>query len=261
MLFLVLNTALSLTTLVVLLWIVHEYIRARREIGKLSSLLHTKTLRKQMDDLLEGLLAEETTVVQPAAAAAEQPQPTTAAQRERLATIVAGGQARQYLGKAWSVEEIDALGDDEVGKLYARYEARLWAAMTKTLGQAALQLYTTVVTMFLPIPPENRQPLMEDLESDPFVGHALNSTACELYYRYGKPLAPITAALTTTKYCQFGHQCPRRIEEDGLERQQCDSTGGVAPAGDSHTGGLGGGCRGAGFEGDCRDDAVTQPVV
>ena len=59
MLFLVLNTALSLTTLVVLLWIVHEYIRARREIGKLSSLLHTKTLRKQMDDLLEGLLAEE----------------------------------------------------------------------------------------------------------------------------------------------------------------------------------------------------------
>ena len=179
MLFLVLNTALSLTTLVVLLWIVHEYIRARREIGKLSSLL------------------------QPAAAAAEQPQPTTAAQRERLATIVAGGQARQYLGKAWSVEEIDALGDDEVGKLYARYEARLGAAMTKTLGQAALQLYTTVVTMFLPIPPENRQPLMEDLESDPFVGHALNSTACELYYRYGKLLAPITAALTTAKYCQF----------------------------------------------------------
>ena len=195
MLFLVLNTALSLTTLVVLLWIVHEYIRARREIGKLSSLLHTKTLRKQMDDLLEGLLAEETTVVQPAAAAAEQPQPTTAAQRERLATIVAGGQARQYLGKAWSVEEIDALGDDEVGKLYARYEARLGAAMTKTLGQAALQLYTTVVTMFLPIPPENRQPLMEDLESDPFVGHALNSTACELYHRYGKLLAPITASV------------------------------------------------------------------
>ena len=99
MLFLVLNTALSLTTLVVLLWIVHEYIRARREIGKLSSLLNTKTLRKQKDDLLEGLLAEETTVVQPAAAAAEQPQPTTAAQRERLATIVAGGRPDSTLGR------------------------------------------------------------------------------------------------------------------------------------------------------------------
>ena len=218
MLFLVLNTALSLTTHVVLLWGVGEYIRARQEIRKLISLLHTK-----MDDLLDGLLAEETTaaVAPLQSTTAAQPQPTTAAKRERLATIVAGGQARQYLGKAWSAEEIDALGDDEVGKLYARYEARLGAAMTKTLGRAAIQLYTSVVSMFLPIPPENRQPLLEDLESDPFVGHALNSTACELYYRYGKLLAPITAALTTAKYCQFGHQCPRRIEEDELERQQC----------------------------------------
>ena len=226
--------------------------------------MHTKTLRKQMDDLLEGLLAEETagTVVKPTPEAAAQPQPTTTAQpqpttaaeqRERLAIIASGGQARQYLGKAMSVEEIDALGDDEVRKLYAR--------MTKTLGKAALQFYTAVATIFLPIPPENRKPLMEDLESDPFVGHALTNTACELYYRYGKLLAPMTAALTTAKYCQFGHQCPRRIEEDGLERQQCDSTGGVALTGDSHAGGLGGGCRGAGFEGDCRDDAVTQPAV
>ena len=94
MLFVVLNTALSLTTLVVLLWGVGKYIRVRRQIRKLISLLHTKTLRMQMDDLLEGLLAEETagTAVEPAAAA--QPGPTTAAQRERLATIAAGGQAR-----------------------------------------------------------------------------------------------------------------------------------------------------------------------
>ena len=164
----------------------------------------------------------------------------TAAQRERLATIAAGVQARQYLGKAWTVEEIDALGDDEAGKLYACYEARLGAAMTKTLGRAALHLNTAAASLLLPIPPENQKPLMEELESDPFVGHALTSTACELYYRYGKLLAPITAALTTVKYCQFGHQCARRIEEDG-GGQQCDGdthAGGDIPAG-------AGGCCGA----------------
>ena len=261
MLFTVLNTALSLTTLVVLLWIVHEYIRARREIRKLISLLHTKTSRKKMDDLLDGLLADETEVVQPEAAAVVQPAvpqlTTVAEQRDRLAIIAAGGQARQYLGKSMSVEEIDKMGDDEVRKIYTRNEARLGVCMTKTLGKAALQLYTTVATMFLPIPPENRQPLMEDFESDPFVGHALTSTVCELYYRYGKLLAPITAALTTAKYCQFGHQCPRRIEEDGLERQQCDSTGGVAPASDldGATVSTGATC----FQGDGRD--VTQPAA
>ena len=253
MLLLVLNTALSLTTLVVLLWGVVLYIRARREIRKLISLLHTKKLRKQMDDLLEGLLTEETTTKPASISSADALSQEVAEQRERLATIAVGGQARQYLGKAWSLEEIDALSDDEVGKLYARYEARLGAAMTKTLGHAILQLYTIAVSTFLPIPPENQMPLLQDLESDPFVGHAITSTACGLYYRYGELLAPITAALTTAKYCQFGHQCPRRMEEDGLERQQCDTTSG-ANAGDTHAGGG----RGASFEGD---DAGTQPAV
>ena len=182
-----------------------------------------------------------------------------AEQRDRLTIIAAGGQARKYLGKSLSVEEIDKMDDDEVRKIYTRYEARLGVCMTKTLGKAALQLYATVATMFLPIPPENRQPLMEDLESDLVVDRVLNSTACELYYRYGNLLAPITVALTTAKYCQFGHQCPKNIEEDGLDRQQCAFTGGVA--GDNHSGAsdLDGATVSTCFEGDGRD--VTQLAV
>ena len=227
MLLTILNTALSLTTLVVLLWVVHQYIKARREIRKLITLLHTKTFEKKMDDLLDGLLANETEVQAPAAPSVPAvPQPTTVAeQRDKLAIIAAGGQAKKYLGKSLSVEEIDNMDDDEVRKLHTRYEARLGVCMTKTLGKAALQLYTTLATK---LPPENRQPLMEDLESDLIVDRVLNRTACELYYRYGNLLAPITVALTTAKYCQFGHRCPKNIEEDGLERQQCDSAVGFA---------------------------------
>ena len=260
MLLTILNTALSLTTLVVLLWVVHQYIKARREIRKLITLLHTKTFEKKMDDLLDGLLANETEVQAPAAPSASVPavpQPTTVAeQRDKLAIIAAGGQARKYLGKSLSVEEIDKMDDDEVRKIYNRYEARLGVCMTKTLGKAALQLYTTVATMFLPIPPENRQPLMEDL----IVDRVLNSTACELYYRYGNLLAPITVALTTAKYCQFGHRCPKNIEEDGLERQQCDSA--VGFAGDNHAAGAAGDNQADGatvstcFEGDGPQPAV-----
>ena len=77
-----------------------------------------------------------------------------------------------------------------------RYEARSGAAMTKTLG---------VVFMFLPIPAENQQGLITDLKGDPFVGHAFSSATCELYHCYGMFLAPLTAALTTIKHCQFGH--------------------------------------------------------
>ena len=162
--------------------------------------------------------------------------------RERLAALAAGGQAKQYLGRAWTVEQIDSLGEDEVEKLYARYEARLGAAMTKTLGQAALQLYTSMAGMFLPIPPENKQALMADLEADPFVSHALGGATCELYHRYGMFLAPLTAALTTAKYCQFGHQSPVSItvplvsanfakDGDGGEPDSCTRPGQTEGAG------------------------------
>ena len=56
-----------------------------------------------------------------------------------------GGQAGRYgllaHGKALTASHIEVLDDSEIERLYARYEARLGAAMTKTLGSAALQLY------------------------------------------------------------------------------------------------------------------------
>ena len=110
--------------------------------------------------------------------------------RERLASVAAGWervQAGRYgllaHGKALTASHIEELDDYEIERLYARYEARLGAAMTKTLGSAALQLYAGVVSMFLPIPAENQPGLIADLEGDPFVGHALSSAFCELYHR------------------------------------------------------------------------------
>ena len=95
--------------------------------------------------------------------------------REKLASVAAGGQAGRYgllaHGKALIASHIEDLDGSEIERLYARYEARLGAAMTKTLGSAALQLYVGVVSMFLPIPAENQPGLIADLEGDPFVGH------------------------------------------------------------------------------------------
>ena len=87
------------------------------------------------------------------------------------------------------------------------------AAMTKTLGFAALQLYAGSVSMFLPIPAEKQPGLIADLKGEPFVGHALSIVTCELYHCYGMFLAPLTTALTTVKHCQFGHRCPAAIND------------------------------------------------
>ena len=56
------------------------------------------------------------------------------------------------------------------------------AAMTKTLGSAAHQLYAGVAAMFLPI--ENQPGLIADIDSDPFVGHTLSSATCAALLEY-----------------------------------------------------------------------------
>jgi len=152
------------------------------------------------DELIDQLLVEKDIgqSVDPATT-----QVDTVAKREKLAALAAGGKATQYLGRALTPDQIDGMAGKEIEKLYARYEARLGAAVTKTLGACALQLYTSAASMFLPIPLENQPKLVADLEADPFVYHALSAATCELYHRYGMYLAPLTAALTTAKHCQF----------------------------------------------------------
>ena len=55
---------------------------------------------------------------------------------------MAGGLAGQYglvvRGKAFTADQTDAPDNTEIEKLYARYEVRLGAAMTKMLGSAVL---------------------------------------------------------------------------------------------------------------------------
>ena len=150
------------------------------------------------DELTEQMLQEETT--------RDELPKSDNNRRERLIALIAGGKGGQYLGSSYTTDKIDKMTDDEVDKLYARYEARLGAVMTKTLGSSVLQLFASIAGMLLPIPPDNQSKLVQDLDEDPFVGHALSTACCELYHKYGMFLAPLTAAITTAKYCQFRHK-------------------------------------------------------
>ena len=62
-------------------------------------------------------------------------------------------------------------------------------------------------------PPSRQLELVADLEQDPFVSSALQIACCELYYRYGMYLAPLTAALTTAKHCDWG-----RVEDNAFNQ-------------------------------------------
>ena len=227
------NFIIQLVVLGILAWGVCAYVRLQRQLWNIKRRIVTMDLDDIIDDLLDaddttsrqyhavakqterraGPCSETATTRHVVSVGGEDTGTTNKKHRERLAALCAGGRSRQYLGKALSVDQIDNMEDEEVEKLYGRYEARLGAAMTKTLGAAALQLYTSVASMFLPIPPEEQPELLAELEADPFVEHAVSSATCELYHRFGMLLAPLTAGLTTIKHCRFGGA--HNMDQDG----------------------------------------------
>ena len=132
--------------------------------------------------------------------------------RERLLAIVAGGGSKQYLGKDLQMSDVDTMTSEQINKLYCRYEARLGASMTKTLGNSFINLYVMGVSKYFDV--TNPPKLIQDLEEDPFINHALTSSCCELYYRYGMYLAPFTAMLTTARHINFNKKENINIEND-----------------------------------------------
>lgn len=138
--------------------------------------------------------------------------------RERLSAIVADGGSKQYLGKDLQMSDIDTMTPEQINKLYCRYEARLGASMTKTLGNSFINLYVMGVSRYFNV--VNPPKLIQDLEEDPFINHALTSTCCELYYRYGMYLAPFTAMLTTTKHINFNIPTDKKSENIDLKKDE-----------------------------------------
>lgn len=132
--------------------------------------------------------------------------------RERLSAIVAGGGCKQYLGRDLQLSDIDTMTAEQINKLYCRYEARLGASMTKTLGNSFISLYVMGVSKYFNV--VNPPKLIQDLEEDPFINHALTSSCCELYYRYGMYLAPLTAMLTTARHIDFNKKENIPLEKD-----------------------------------------------
>ncbi len=132
--------------------------------------------------------------------------------RERLSAVVAGGKSKQYFGKEIQLSDIETMSSEEIKKLYCKYEARLGASMIKTIGNSFINLYVNGVIKYFNV--NNPQKLAQDLEEDPFINHAMTSTCCELYYKFGMYLAPFTAVLITAKHIEFNKSKVSPVEQN-----------------------------------------------
>ena len=118
--------------------------------------------------------------------------------RERLVACVLSGNSKMYLGKEYTEQQINEMDCANVNTLLNRYESVLSAQMTKSLGKSVINLYSNIACNVLGV--DNHQDLSDDLECDPFLNTALQRFTCDLYYRFGAFLAPVSVSIITGKH-------------------------------------------------------------
>ena len=106
--------------------------------------------------------------------------------------------SKLYLGKVYTEEQLAKLNEEEVEKHFNNYEAKLSGQMVKSLGKSIINMYSMGACAMLGI--SNQDALSEDLENDPFLNSALQRFTCELYYRFGSFLAPLSIGITMSRH-------------------------------------------------------------
>ena len=152
----------------------------------------------------------------------ETPQSDTKCQK--LLECVLTGNSKLYLGKVYTEEKIKELNEEEVEKLFNNYEAKLSGQMVKSLGCSIINMYSMGACSVLGI--TNQNALSEDLENDPFLNSALQRFTCELYYRFGSFLAPLSVGIITSRHYL--------LSEDNKNGER---TSGTSEMGDNQHGG------------------------
>ena len=118
--------------------------------------------------------------------------------RERLVACVLSGNSKMYLGKEYTEEQINEMDYNSINTLLNRYEPVLSAQMTKSLGKSVINLYSNIACSVLGV--GNQQELSINLECDPFLNTAMQRFTCDLYYRFGAMLAPVSVGIITGKH-------------------------------------------------------------
>ena len=126
----------------------------------------------------------------------ETPQSDT--KRQKHLECVLTENSKLYLGKVYTEEQLAKLSKEEVEKLFNHYEAKLPGQMVKSLGKSIINMYFMGACSALGI--TNQEALSEDFENDPFLNSALQRFTCELYYRFGSFLAPLSVGIITSRH-------------------------------------------------------------
>ena len=124
--------------------------------------------------------------------------PQSDKKRQKLLECILTENSKLYLGKVYTEDQLAKLNEQEVEKHFNNYEAKLSGQMVKSLGCSIINMYSMRACAALGI--SNQEALSEHLENDPLLNSALQRATCELYYRFGSFLAPLSIGIITSRH-------------------------------------------------------------
>ena len=154
--------------------------------------------------------------------------PQSDKKRQKLLECILTGNNKLNLGKAYTEEKIKELNEEKVEKLFNNYEAKLSGQMVKSLGCSIVNMYSMGACSALGI--TNQEASSKDLESDPFLNSALQWFTCELYYRFGSFLAPLSVGIIMSRHYLLSER-----NKNGEQTSETSGTGDNKIGGDEKT--------------------------
>ena len=134
--------------------------------------------------------------------------PQSKTKHQKLLECVPTRNSKLYLGKVYTEDQLAKLSEEEEETLFNNYEAKLLDQMVKSLGHSIINMYSMGACAALGI--NNQEALSEDLDNDPFLTSALQRFTCELYYRFGSFLAPLSIGIIMSRH--YFYECNKNGE-------------------------------------------------
>ena len=129
------------------------------------------------------------------------PGPNIPALREQLAVLVSTGKSKEAIGVQLTHEQLRHLTDKEVEKYYKRYETFVGSKTTESMVDSLLTLLTRGLQMVVEI--DDIDAMKKELKEDLIINKEMTDFVGGLSLKYGKFLAPISAALIRAKHIDF----------------------------------------------------------
>ena len=138
------------------------------------------------------------------------PGPNIPALREQLAVLVSTGKSKEAIGVQLTHEQLKRLTDKKVEKYYKRYETFVGSKTTESMVDSLLTLLTRGLQMVVEI--DDIDAMKKELKEDFIINKEMTDFVGSLSLKYGKFLAPISAALITAKHIDFNSHLQRKDE-------------------------------------------------